>query len=355
MQLAEMIDRISRVPTVDLAESPAVEAAIAESVRYLASDAALRSIDADIYWPKWNSPWWHMLLLWELGLVTRIPERVVRALVDGLNALPVRIFPIYPGELPPGIDPHRETTCHCALGTMDQVLGACGIDVEREMAWAGTLWFVRYQMKDGGLTCDNDAYLVEHECPSSMVGTVAPLEAMLLGDVTGERAAFVDRAAGFLVERRLMLGSSTVYNAEERDRARDWLQPCFPRFYLYDVVRGLRALTRWAEVRHRAIPLSAIEPVVEHLLATSPDGVIRPGRRAYEPMTTRVHDATTDTWVREPASRFPLLEATSVVGAASPALTRQWRDTRASLLGLFEAKLIAGDSGLSLQIGYVME
>jgi len=344
MQLAEeMIDRISRVPTVDLAESPTVEAAIGESVRYLASDAALRSIDADIYWPKWNSPWWHMLLLWELGLVTRIPERVVRALVDGLNALPVRIFPIYPGELPPGIDPHRETTCHCALGTMDQVLGACGIDVEREMAWAGTLWFVRYQMKDGGLTCDNDAYLVEHECPSSMVGTIAPFEAMLLGRWTPDQEAFLERVAGFLIERKLSLGSPTVHNAEEREAQTRWLSLCFPRFYFYDVLRGLAALVQWAELSGRSIPLRAVAGVIDHLIKAFPDGVIRLQREGFASCPTTMRKTAAGDWVRkQPTSRFPLLDATSAIGKPCAPLTRQWSAARRGLLQLLDAgRLVA--------------
>jgi len=356
----QLIDRIARVPSVELSEPPAVEAAIAETVRYLDSSAALRSLELDTYWPKWNSPWWHMLLLWELGLAERIPARVVRAMVDGLDALPVKIFPIHPGELPPGMDPYRETSCHCALGTMGQVLRACGIDVERELPWAGTTWFGRYQMADGGLSCDNDAYLVAHEHPSSMVGTVSPLEAMLDhtpqrirvaarpgkagacdGEITAARETFVDRAASFLVERRLTQGSSTVHNAEERTRAPEWLRPTFPRFYLYDVIRGLHALTRWAQLRRREIPASAIESVVTHLVATCPDGVVRVERQAFEPMTTRVHDAATNTWIREPASHFPLLDATSRLGEPSPALTRQWQDARRGLLALHDAKLIA--------------
>ncbi|HEV7554879.1 MAG TPA: hypothetical protein VGO00_05440, partial [Kofleriaceae bacterium] len=151
----QLIDRMARVPAVELTEPAAVDAAIAESVRYLGSSPALRSLELDPYWPKWSAPWWHMLLLWEMGLSARIPERIVHAMVDRLNALPVKIFPIQPGELPDGMDPYREISCHCALGTMGQVLRACGIDVEREMPWAGASWFVRYQMADGGLSCDN--------------------------------------------------------------------------------------------------------------------------------------------------------------------------------------------------------
>jgi hypothetical protein len=82
-----------------------------------------------------------------------------------------------------------------------------------------------------------------------MVGTVAPFEAMSSGDAggwTADQAAFVERASRFFVDRRVMLGSRTKHNAEERARESMWLQPCFPRFYFYDVVRGLSALVRWA-------------------------------------------------------------------------------------------------------------
>lgn len=53
-----MIDRNALVtlPEPKLDVSPAVARGIAESVAYLASDAALRSIAVDPYWPKWNSP-----------------------------------------------------------------------------------------------------------------------------------------------------------------------------------------------------------------------------------------------------------------------------------------------------------
>ena len=35
-----------------------------------------------------------------------------------------------------------------------------------------------------------------------------------------------------------------------------WQQACFPRFYFYDVLRGLAALARWAEKSGRALPLA---------------------------------------------------------------------------------------------------
>jgi hypothetical protein len=312
---------------------------IAESVRYLASDAALRSLEADAYWPKWDSPWWHMLLLHELGEARHIPERVIRALVEALDALPIKIFPIRPEDSPPGADPHRDSQCHCALGNVVQVLAACGVDVEAALPWVKP-WFPRYQMADGGLNCDASAYLVEDECPSSMVGTIAPFEAMQLGDRTTEKAAFLDRAAAFLVERRLSRGSPTRHNAEERDREAEWREPCFPRFYFYDVLRGASALARWASAAGHPLPRAAIAGVVEELVARFPDGVVRIGRRAWLGRGTLVRTAA-GAWVREPqASTFPLLEAASAVGRACPTLTRQWTATRRALIDLADRGLV---------------
>lgn len=336
--MTELRQLLASVPEVVVAPSAAILDGIEASVGYLGSDAALDSIADDTYWPKWNSPWWHMLLLFELGEAARIPERTVTRMIQGLEALPLKTFPLRPEELA-GLDPHTAMTCHCALGCMVQILAACGVEVDRALPWARP-WFVRYQMSDGGLNCDSDAYLVTDECPSSMVGTVAPLEAMLLGEPgrwTAPERAFVDRAAAFLIERRLMLGSPTRHNAEERVAAPTWLAPCFPRFYFYDVLRGLTALVTWAERCDTWLPAAAIEPVCTHLVTTFPDGAIRLGRDATAESMTRLR-ADDGTWTRRvPASRFPLLDAVSTVGAVSASATRQWAGTRAALLRLFDA------------------
>lgn len=344
--LDDLRRRLTEVPDPHPAPGTAVDAALADSVRYLGSDAARRSLAADVYWPKWHSPWWHMLLLHELGEARRIPERAVAAMVEALDAFPIKIFPIQPGELPPGASPHRDVLCHCALGCMAQVLAACGRDVARELPWIEP-WFVRYQMADGGLSCDDSAYRVAHECPSSMVGTIAPFEAMLLGQVAGwapPRAAFVERAAGFLIGRRLMLGSPTAHNAEERVSQAAWRMPCFPRFYFYDVLRGLAALVRWAEITERAVPLRALSGVLDHLLAAFPDGAIRRQRLSYAGVGTWTQVPSGE-WMRhEPAFRFPLLEAVSVLGEPCPYLTRQWSAARRALVGLIDRERVAADA-----------
>jgi hypothetical protein len=329
--MSDLRTRLAAIPDPAVTRRPEIDRAIAHSVEYLGSDAAQRSLDTDTYWPKWNSPWWHMLLLFELDEARRIPERAVSKMVEGLNALRIKIFPIHPGDTPSGADAHRDSSCHCGVGSIYQILSACGVDVDRAVPWIPP-WFVHYQMADGGLNCDSGAYLVD-ECASSMVATVPLFEAMLARrDWTLDERIFVERAASFLIDRKLMHGSRSTYNAEERDAAPAWLEPCFPRFYLYDVLRGLVALTRWAELGN-AVPLDAISPVIEHLLATFPNGVIRVQRQAHAGMMTRVERE--GVWVREPASTFPLLDATGVLGEPSEALTRRWSATRRVLARLY--------------------
>jgi hypothetical protein len=300
------------------------------SLRYLKSDAALKSLQADAYWPKWDSSWWHMLLLYEMGLVAEIPEPVVSAYIEAINKIPLKVFPIQPEDMPKGIDPYRGSPCHCQLGSVYQVLAARGVDVDQSVPWIRP-WFLRYQMADGGLNCDNEAYLVKDEVPSSMVGTIAVFEAILLSTKrpwTGEETLFLKKGTDFLIARKLMHGSPTKHNADERSNEEEWLQPCFPRFYFYDVLRGLSALLLWSEKTGTPIPTGAIEGVVNYLDKRFPDGVIRNERHSYEDTGTILQSASGE-WIRkQPATFFPLLKKVSEIGAASPFLTRQWAEAK---------------------------
>lgn len=180
---------------------------IAASVGYLGSAEALACLEASSYWPKWDSPWWHMLMLHEMGETRRIPERTMRAFVDAMKATPFTIFMERPGEMPKGADPYF-TACHCQLGNVYRVLDGFGVDVDAELPWVGP-WFVANQMADGGMNCDESAYAVTDECPSSMVGTIAAFEAMALKShraLTNDERRFLDRAAGFIIGRQVMMG-----------------------------------------------------------------------------------------------------------------------------------------------------
>src|SRR5436853_692164 len=108
----ELRDALARVPVPTI--SLDCDAAIADSVAYLGSDEARRSLEEDVYWPKWHAPWWQMLLLWELGEARRIPERTVGWMLAALDALPLKIFPIKPEDAP-GANLWRDCACHCAL------------------------------------------------------------------------------------------------------------------------------------------------------------------------------------------------------------------------------------------------
>lgn len=275
-----------------------MQAELEATLTYLASPAAVESLRRDAYWPKWNSPWWHMLLLHEMGLAQRIPPSAVEALVEALEAYPVKIFPIHPGDLPAGVDPHCGTLCHCAVGNVYGVLAAAGVDVSARLPWLRR-WLSAYQMADGGMNCDNDAYLVERECPSSMVALVPCFEALVrhVPDWTPQEAECVERGAQFLLQRELRLGCSSRHNAAERETAKLWGELTFPRFYFYDVLRGLTALRQWSQRTGRPLPPLAVEDE-----PTRP-----PTRRAWEGRLTRVPGSRE----KRPADTFPLLEAVS--------------------------------------------
>jgi hypothetical protein len=312
-------------------------AQISRSVAYLGSREALRSLEANCYWPKWDAPWWHMLLLHEMGETMRIPEIAITHLIASINRMPLKIFPIHAHELPQGVRVDLHTGCHCEMGNFYRVLATWGVNVDQELPWIRP-WFPSYQMADGGLNCDSSAYCVADEVPSSMVGTIAAFEAILLhtrNSWTDEEETFLEHAAQFLIDRKLMFGSNTKHNAQERDAAPTWMQPCFPRFYFYDVLRGLNALVLWSEQTGRSLPAESIQPVVEHLDRRYPDGAVRIERRAFAGKRTFQQSADGE-WSddRSPASMFPLLSAVSVVGEFSPYLSWQWETTKRRLRDL---------------------
>ncbi|MEK7355765.1 MAG: hypothetical protein AAB250_04920, partial [Bdellovibrionota bacterium] len=223
----------------------------------------------------------------------------------------------------------RGTMCHCQLGNVYQVLAEWGVAVDTELPWMRP-WFLRYQMSDGGMNCDNEAYLVKHETPSSMVGMISVFEAVLKYTpraFTPEEAAFLAKGAGFLISRELRLGSATVYNASERKSAEEWVNLCFPRFYLYDVLRGLSALLLWREKTGGSVPASAISSVVSFLKEKFPDGQVQIGRLIYDKAKT-FSPSDSGGWVRGPASAFPLLEKVSPIGEVSPWLSAKWAEAK---------------------------
>jgi hypothetical protein len=188
-------------------------------------------------------------------------------------------------------------------------------------------WFLAYQMADGGLNCDDAAYRVSDECASSMVGTIAAFEALVYRKRAWNDAErrFVENAAAFMMGRQLRLGSASRHNAVECETAVRWPKLCFPRFYDYDVLRGLRVLVAWAERAERRLPPGAVAEVVAELERQGAAGGLMPGRRCCEGHGT-ITPRADGTWdhERRPATTFPLLDAVRAVGAVSPYLSAQW-------------------------------
>lgn len=212
---------------------------------------ALAMLKADPYWPKWDGPWWQATLLWELGHAALIPEVTQATFVTALNEHYLPHFPLVEADIPPGADPYRHILCHCALGTMIQVLQAAGVDVAAALPRA-LPWILKHQLPDGGLNCDEQAY-TRPEPRGSIVSTLPAAEALLWGPWEGpevERA--LDAAAGYLLARRLN------YSLSRGDEiAAEFWTPTFPRFYAYDVLRGLRFLAGWSKRRGRPLPQEA--------------------------------------------------------------------------------------------------
>jgi hypothetical protein len=127
------------------------ESLIHESLNYLASGEASKSIDANPYWPKWNSPWWHMSVLFEMGMAECIPKAIAKKMLAEVKRTHLPYF--FREEAPADKGPDQDAPCPCAFGNIYQILSATGLDVDAELPWARG-WFLKYQMPDGGLNCD---------------------------------------------------------------------------------------------------------------------------------------------------------------------------------------------------------
>ena len=302
-----------------------LEAAVARSVEYLSSEKAAAQLRREPYWPKWDSPWWHMTLLWELRLAYRIPRATAIAMAEAMGDRYLKRFPASAEELPRGKTLEQDVACHCALGTMYQVLCDAGVSVESELPWIRR-WFLRYQLPDGGLNCDERAYGNPRR-KSSIVSTMPPLESVLFHthrSFTKTEIAFLDRGAGYLIEHKLFRsvgGGGKIIQG-------DWLRVIFPRFYEYDVLRGLHFLVHWALLLDRELPLSAVIETLDALRRNFREDRLSV-QRCDTPKTNSLVLDSKGRWTgsKAPSSSFALLDAVSPVGRECPPLSATWQRT----------------------------
>ena len=282
---------------------PRFEAAVEETLDYLASASAIASLEVDPYWPKWASPWWRVTLLFELGRVSDIPRSFLRHFFERVRRHYLPSFPFRECDVPEGADSIGNVACHCALGTVFRIAAAAGFDPDDELPFARA-WFLRYQLPDGGWNCDESAYL-KPTPKSSVVSSLPVLEALLEGTsrpFTSEERAVLAAGARYLVERQFVrsrTGDRRILNPA-------WLIPCFPRFYEYDALRGLAFVARWHERTGHAWSGEAAEEVVRVLPAD--DTSERAMRRIWDGTRTRERGPDGG-WTKREADTFPLLVA----------------------------------------------
>ncbi len=296
---------------------------LSSSISYLASAKTQEELEQDPYWPKWDGPWWHMLLLFEIGLADRIPKQAVDKLVSAMNSHYLEFFPFYESEIPDGKDAVRNIACHCQLALVKQVLFAAGVDLDSRLPWLRP-WFLKYQLADGGLNCDESAYS-KKDGKSSIVSTLPALEAVLHASPDSHsemEIQFLEAGAAYLIDRKLKRRKS---NPELLISA-EFEKLCFPRFYHYDELRGLNLLLDWALLCKKTLPADAIQETVISIHSRFGDGLLHPERKPLEGASSLWRCQNSDGWYRAPAKSFPLLDKLSAQKAFSPYLSSKWHD-----------------------------
>ncbi|NGZ75249.1 prenyltransferase/squalene oxidase repeat-containing protein [Saccharibacillus alkalitolerans] len=287
----------------------AVAAAIERSVRFLETTTHFDPGSDEDSRRKWDGAWWRMSALHELGEAGRIPES---AILEAERLLRTRVWPrfVITGEDAPQNEADRAKwdCCHCELAVFYMILRACGRPVDEEMPWIRE-WLLSHQLPDGGLNCDPDAYVGSRK--SSLVSTLPPLEAILRHTdraFTDREINVLDEGARYLIEHRLVCSKSSGEVINE-----DWLKPCFPRFFEYDLLRGLSFLTEWSQKLGRPLPEGFVEEALARIEPYTDGEKVRIGRQVWDP---------DGEWGGE---TFGLLEALPGIGEVSETLSGQLR------------------------------
>ncbi len=284
-----------------------IRIAVEESIRFLESNKAWDPERCKVSREKWDGAWWHMATLYEMGEVKQIPETAIERAKYWLEAQTWPVFVISDNDHPISeTDKLKMDCCHCELAVYYMILMAYGCDLDKELPWIRE-WFLKHQLSDGGLNCDPEAYT--HSNKSSIVSTLPPLEAILWytnREFTSQEADFLDQGARYLIEHRLVCSKQ---NGNVIDM--EWLKPCFPRFFEYDILRGMSFLVEWSRRRNNPLPVDLLNEGMQRLHSfIEPEG-LRIGRQVFDPQGP---------WG---GHTFSLLKVVSGIGEVSPYLTRK--------------------------------
>jgi len=327
--LKQTIENMSKLTRKSLSESTWDDAeynALRSLGKELSSTDAAQSIKLDPYWPKWDSPLWKALLISEAGMSELIPEQFVEEMIEALNRHYLHSFPLMESDIPKGCEPYRHIMCHCALGNMCRLIELCGYEADKQIPWFGD-WCERYQLPDGGYNCDEAAYTKSKK--SSFLSTLPMLEAMLLiyrRTRNEDLKKSLEAGAHYLLKH-------AVYKSSTGKLITDiWLNISFPRYYDYDVLRGLSFLAEWALVFGKKLPHDIVADCLKQIeLALDESGLIRISEDKIAVEGSLVLQGSVWEW-KDKASSFSALEMFGKVGMVSLPLSRQWLAMLDSLL-----------------------
>lgn len=281
--------------------------AIEQSIRFLEINSDMAMDGGGYSRRKWDGAWWHMAALYEMGEVKQIPESAIAKAKHLLEAHTWPVFILTAEDHPISeTDQKKMDCCHCELAEYYKILIAYGYDLDKELPWIRE-WFLKHQLPDGGLNCDPSAY--SHSNKSSIVSTLPPLEAILWytnRTFTTKEADFLDQGARYLIEHRLVCSKQDGHIINM-----DWLKPCFPRFFEYDLLRGMAFLAEWSRRRDKPIPVGLLREGMQRLDRYIGAAGLQIGRQVFDPQGP---------WG---GHTFALLEEVSGIGSVSPYLTKQ--------------------------------
>ncbi len=237
------------------------EKPVLKTLEFVSSDQAYEMIERDVYWPKWEHPWWAILALAETGNLEQVPQGLMMELLNCADRQYIHVFPVRPEDAPEDINGYTEVMCFCFLGSLLKVASLMELDFFAYVPWAKD-WFTRYQLPDGGYNCDEVAYLESGK--SSLVSTVPMLEGMLAyqrfmnDDSLFEPQA--KKAYDYLVKHNVFMSS-----AGKEIEGVEWDKLMFPRFYEFDFLRSLEAVLDYGISRNVEIPEKSIKEAVRLL------------------------------------------------------------------------------------------
>jgi len=282
-------------------------------------DNAIESLKLDPYWPKWDSPWWKAILLYDAGYKHLIPIAFLKNLIRVIDDHYLHHFPLVAAEMPKDCDPYRQILCFCGLGNMYKVLEGCGFNVQAELPWWYD-WLGRYQLPDGGYNCDESAYTSSRK--SSFQSTLPMLEAMLLVyQKTGNKQvkSLLDKGAEYLLKHEVYKSSVGKIIDEE------WFQLSFPNYYDYDLLRGFSFLVEWADPSFTQLPKTLVDDCLQKIgKSLNANGCVIIGRNKILSEGSLFYEGSNWTW-SDKSQLFPTLELFSRAGDVSVPLSLKWQ------------------------------